>query len=826
MRVVLKPISHPDLGEIVIEDGLFAVGRREQPFSSLEGAASQLSRRHARIFIESGVAYVVDLGSTNGTQVGGCALGSEPARLSDGDEVVFGGQLTFAAEIVEEDADDATVFAEVPAVRLVLTPESAELDPLVIENFPFLVARKDNWIQRYEEQFPEDVKEISRRHAIVMLKGSRIYVEDLDSANGTYVSGSRLDELARALNDGDTLSFGTSRFAYRIQLEHLDDDGTVFASGIDGEVTASRGPSTAADAEKTGASAAPVSDMVSAVHDNPKTIYLNSDPTSFVNEVYGDQPDELTVDEPETGGVAGGPVGRLAKARAVSRGLGEALQTDSRDGRRIWMGVLAFVAVLGGVIGTNYWLSADRRQVETLLDDGAYTASAFAANAYLEDHPNDQELDSWGARAIVNAVVPEWLRLVEAGEFQAAADWVNSARERHPHLRTGAELLSVLEWASRLEAHMGERAQGPLSLFEAEPVVRGIVADWDADTYANRRRIGQLADYVPAFRPAEVRLMSALRALQNDSSLYLSAISELRSAVATRLEVGATEDIGLLIREFEVSFPEVQGTEKLHADLRRYEALEQLVRKRDLLGIQEFRRSVEFTTAIFSQHVDAWLDELLSPREVVVGFERANELWRTGELDEALAAYQALTETDWGDVAVSDIDRMQGIVDGYSRLQADRDSPEYTHRLLEYWQQLKPGRDDYFIQALQSDIVPQEQAMLASLERAAGVARAQWNAYSGDGGIPGVLRLQQSLTETFRVQATRLANAVVAIIQATDGFQLLEAQTPAAWLTLRAEIVNEIVRQRRALEDLKRVMEPALVDSKLNLMPQVREVSP
>jgi pSer/pThr/pTyr-binding forkhead associated (FHA) protein len=53
------------------------------------------------------------------------------------------------------------------------------------------------------------VKTISRRHARIIKKGSRVFVEDLDSANGTFINGHKLDPyLPEALNDGDILQLG------------------------------------------------------------------------------------------------------------------------------------------------------------------------------------------------------------------------------------------------------------------------------------------------------------------------------------------------------------------------------------------------------------------------------------------------------------------------------------------------------------------------------------------------------------------------------------------------------------------------------------------
>src|SRR4051812_35856556 len=70
--IVLKAVSHPDLGDIRIDEILFAVGREEAPFNSYApDIIADLSRRHARIFCEYGSVYLADLESKNGTTING-----------------------------------------------------------------------------------------------------------------------------------------------------------------------------------------------------------------------------------------------------------------------------------------------------------------------------------------------------------------------------------------------------------------------------------------------------------------------------------------------------------------------------------------------------------------------------------------------------------------------------------------------------------------------------------------------------------------------------------------------------------------------------------
>jgi DNA-binding winged helix-turn-helix (wHTH) protein len=57
------------------------------------------------------------------------------------------------------------------------------------------------------------VSEVSRRHALVTVKGTRVTIEDLGSRNGTFVGG-RAVEKATVLSDGDQVGFGPERATF------------------------------------------------------------------------------------------------------------------------------------------------------------------------------------------------------------------------------------------------------------------------------------------------------------------------------------------------------------------------------------------------------------------------------------------------------------------------------------------------------------------------------------------------------------------------------------------------------------------------------------
>lgn len=66
---------------------------------------------------------------------------------------------------------------------------------------------------------------VSRRHAVIELRGSQYYLRDCNSSNGSLVNGDRISE--RGLRDGDLVAIGTARLLFRDDVEALDPAGKV-----------------------------------------------------------------------------------------------------------------------------------------------------------------------------------------------------------------------------------------------------------------------------------------------------------------------------------------------------------------------------------------------------------------------------------------------------------------------------------------------------------------------------------------------------------------------------------------------------------------------
>ena len=159
------------------------IGR--EPDNDLVVDLPTVSGHHARVVWEgrAGAAWIEDLGSSNGTAVGSPDRKAQRALVTPADLIYLGAYSLPAARIFEA-----------------LGPPPVELRVGAIP----VVTGRDPACDRVV-----DLPVVSGRHArLIRRNDGSVVVEDLGSANGTFVNGVRIDRVGTA-RAGDTIGLGS-----------------------------------------------------------------------------------------------------------------------------------------------------------------------------------------------------------------------------------------------------------------------------------------------------------------------------------------------------------------------------------------------------------------------------------------------------------------------------------------------------------------------------------------------------------------------------------------------------------------------------------------
>ncbi|MGD8709176.1 MAG: FHA domain-containing protein [Ectothiorhodospiraceae bacterium] len=798
MKIVLRPVSRSDAGEIVINDDLFAVGRHEPPFAGLsDAAAAGLAERHARLFQQGGAAYVVDLGDGGETRVNGEPVRRRAVKVHDGDEVCFGDALSYRVSLEETPRPGE----ERPGgLSLTLVPVSGQsgLDPIAVERFPLLVGKDVGVFARYVAASAEEGRYLSRRHALIYQAHDTLYVEDLGSTNGTFLNDEPVGERPVPLVDGTTVSFGGDFFAYRADVgpaapEPAGRDrepGTIFLSSADSFLDAF---CPADEAEGQGEEA----DNGGAANDAPAA--------------------------KAKAGAGSARVGLLGRVRVFASELRGALSDDARGAkRRRWVGVavVAGVVLALGIPFGFYMAGGPEREVRQLMAESRYGDAVEVAADYLRTHPQAESMRLLATESLVRHVVPIWSKSLGQGQFDAAAQALAAVEgdgRQNPDARNA---LALMEWMTRLERFVAERGgiDAPLEMFRHEKRINRLVAWWEEDPRGHRNLLNRLMTYTAALKPTATRAMSHLVALQNEKSVHLAAIATLEKTVGERLAGGQSETLPGVFDQFDAKYPTIVGTDRLRSDLDNWTALKNAIGEHDLKTALRLARQTDFATPPFRDAAGRLNAELPSP-EVAAAYERASQAWAAGQWNAAFETLRKLESGPWGEVATRRLKRYETVLSDYRSLMQARDSEEYGRRMLVFYAGLDPVEDARLRQALNDDYQRYRKQALEQADLEFKKASEGWRAYRDDGGIDGLLRLEDPVSDSYRHQAQRLSRAQDGIFAAAEIYRILALEPPVAVRELHETVQAEVKRQRQWLEDMHIVLEASLLQAKLALLP-------
>ena len=816
MQLILKPVSHPDLGEIVIRDRLFPIGRQEPPFTSYgPDVIAKLSRRHARIFEQDDIIYLVDLDSLNGTTVNGNPLEKEPVQLRQNDEICFAGYLTYSAQLLGSTVKATAGGEKLPAVLLTLIPKYAEtlLEPIVVSEFPFLISKSDDTFARYQDQFPDEYKFLSRRHAHIFSRDQDLLIEDLGSTNGTFVSDSRLDEHARILHDDDSISFGGNHFVYKVRITHIKrepgqplDDPSVLTDGLN----------TATDITRTTfiTSASSFIDIFCSDDKEDENTPADDEASQAVPAVKGKKHGKRD----STTSATRQPSRIRIFLNELRRAFSDEQQLVSR--RVLWSGAIILFG-MAALIGFSYYQGLPKRTIEQHLNEGDYIESAKRADAYLEQHPQDEEVSELAVEAVLRFAIPAWQQQLYANEFLQARNTVAEARSMSTHNPSIMPLLDLLDWVVELEEFMLTRggADAPILLFHHEDRIQGLLSWWDKNRREHQRQAGRIAQFAPSFEDTQARVLSQLRTLRSEKSLYLNAISEFKQSLQDRLELDELDELEVLLSDFGSKYPRISGMEVLKQDLDRYRLLQLSIQQRAWIEAIARVGETEYTTPPFREKVAAIRDQQLPPMEIAAQYQQASELWKKGQGEAANKILQSLTQGDWGAMAEDTLQRQHKIWEQYQSLTGNEKGRDYSQQLLTLFVSLDPIQDSYFADALRPEYEVSRDQAIKQADQAFQEARTAWERYQENGRITGLQRLEAKISKKYRDQAEKLTTAYAQSQQGQEIYSLLKTNSKVEQAELHKAILRECQLQIRSMRALGMVLEPNLLQDKIRILP-------
>lgn len=859
--IVLKPLSHPDLGELRI-DKLLAIGRTEEPFASYaRELVIDLSRQHARIYRANRAVYVADLGSKNGTLVNRVAIGDKPRTLQNGDEICFGGALTYRVELPVE----ATASLTTIVLGVTLTPERSDLHPLVINRFPYLVSKVDEAFARYQQERPDQLHYLSRRHAHIFLKSGLPFIEDLGSTNGTSVDGTRLEGTAIELQDGALLAFGGDYFAYRVQVDKVSDvEATVIrpaASPAPAAIAQSPAPVVAAApaADNVAAPAIPsahadiatpalalpivdaeIAAAVAAVQPMPaseesapidRTTFVAA-PNSFLEIFCVDQPkrvSEEAIAEADESAAARASVGQereLARPRSrASIFMSELLQAfaaNEEDGNRraLWI-TTAVVATLAAVVIGLYLWGASERELKNLMTSGAYAKAAVMASERLQREADNSELKAIATEAALKAHVPAWYKLLERRDFAGAAAELAKLKDFGRYNNDLNPLLGGLEWIARLEKLLADRGgvDAPIRIHADEDAIRDLLKRWNDDAQGHQRALGRVASHVREFRAPYAEALTKLRRLQSDALVHLAAIERLKALIRAELDRDAPDALHAVLQEFAEKYPKLGGLDAIRADLRQYVELEAQARNGNLARLVVLLDKSRFATPAFSDKFAALrASDRFPPAEIVQQYQAVSRAWRAGDTRQSFAGLQSMAAGQWGEAAVRELARKKALTEQFAALQKARGSAGYDDRLLVFYGALDLDDDLHFVRAVEAEVNAGKAKALARGQEMLNRSRGIWQRYRDSGGIDGRQRLEAGISERYRTQAALLTEAYELTRKGVQIYAQLHLATPTQWSKAQDEIKTELDLQRKSLLEVRSVVEPGLLKAKLALL--------
>jgi hypothetical protein len=494
---------------------------------------------------------------------------------------------------------------------------------------------------------------------------------------------------------------------------------------------------------------------------------------------------------------------------------------DSAGAQRKWWKVAAVASVLGALALTAYLWGGSERDLKDAFAKGQYVRAAALAGRLLEKHPGDVELKARATEASLKANVPAWLAHVRGRDFEGATRVLTDMSElakRDSDLRS---LIDELEWLGNLERLVSARGgpDAPIRIYADEDSIARLVGRWNDDTGEHQRALDRIASHVPQFGDWYGEALTHLRRLQSEATVYLPVIERLKASIATELARDNADALEPLLKETADKYPGLGGLSSVSQDLARYIEIRRDADAHKTGRLFAQLRNAPFATPPFQQNIRELMESgQLPPADLLRQYDVATQAWQDGNTSMAFAELEKMSTGPWGEDAVKELERRQGVAARFDAIQRSRNESDFVDELVAFLGSLDAKEDVHFVRAAAADLNLQKDRVAELARDAMNRARKSWEEYRSNGAIDASQRIETSISDQFRARAGLLAEADSSARQGLLIYAQIDATRAAQWGSLRDEIEAEAREQRSKLRDLGRVIDPGLLAAKLALL--------
>lgn len=203
--------------QFTFDHGSYLIGRQEN--CDIVLPSTSVSRKHAKIFVESGRCYIEDLNSANGVTVDGQRVAEQrhlgtAAQIRIGDYYLYL-EYTGEGELAGDNRDTLYIADDADHNKLVRVNDEFAGEEFKLSEVKNTIGRTDdNFILLSDPS-------ISREHAVIHRDGDRYVLSDRGSSNGTRVNGRDISK-PTDLDPGDLVEFGNVQFVFAHGNEDVD----------------------------------------------------------------------------------------------------------------------------------------------------------------------------------------------------------------------------------------------------------------------------------------------------------------------------------------------------------------------------------------------------------------------------------------------------------------------------------------------------------------------------------------------------------------------------------------------------------------------------